>query len=160
MAEKNKRPYSETYPLACEVLEILKPFTERIVISGSLRRCKEMIGDLEIVTIPKYENRIISENMFGEQEIAKIDLLSEFIMNNSRFEKRKNKNGYDIAYGHFNKCLVYHGKDYSFPLDVFSADERTWVSVNFVRTGSSQSNVRVFTAFLRKKMESKCLMVV
>lgn len=39
--------------LAQEWVERLKPYTTRIEIAGSIRRCKPEVGDVEIVCIPK-----------------------------------------------------------------------------------------------------------
>jgi DNA polymerase/3'-5' exonuclease PolX len=51
--EEKKYPYPEAYALATTVLKELKPHCIRAEIAGSIRRKKAMVGDIEIVAIPK-----------------------------------------------------------------------------------------------------------
>lgn len=48
-----KRPYSEARAIADSILAELSPHCDRIEIAGSIRRKCAMIGDVEIVAIPK-----------------------------------------------------------------------------------------------------------
>lgn len=52
MSTGTKTPYEKALPVAMKVLYGLSPACTRIEIAGSLRRQKDMIGDLEIVAIP------------------------------------------------------------------------------------------------------------
>src|ERR1035437_1907534 len=52
-AEDKRYPYAEAYAIALDVLEQLKPHCIRAEIAGSLRRKKPLVGDIEIVAIPK-----------------------------------------------------------------------------------------------------------
>jgi DNA polymerase/3'-5' exonuclease PolX len=49
---KTKLPYETVYPIAKELVKVLRPHCERIEIAGSLRRKRPEIGDIEIVAKP------------------------------------------------------------------------------------------------------------
>lgn len=61
MSATDKQPYGKILPVAQQIVTALTPFCERIEIAGSIRRQRPMIGDIEIVVLPK---RPI--NLFGE----------------------------------------------------------------------------------------------
>jgi len=49
---KSKRNINNVIPIANALVEQLKPFCDKIEICGSIRRKKEMVGDIEIVCKP------------------------------------------------------------------------------------------------------------
>src|SRR5690349_16533880 len=51
--EKPKYPRAEALEVAREMVGALRVWTRRIIVAGSLRRRKEMVGDVEILFIPK-----------------------------------------------------------------------------------------------------------
>lgn len=53
MSTATKRPYSQVLPLAERLIQRLSPSCERIELAGSLRRQAAMVGDIELVAIPK-----------------------------------------------------------------------------------------------------------
>ena len=53
---KAKIPYNKAYNLAQRILKELEPGCSRIEIRGSLHRKKPMVGDIEILAIPKIKN--------------------------------------------------------------------------------------------------------
>jgi len=52
-----KRPLAELKPIADELVVRLKPSCERIEIAGSIRRERPLVGDIELVAIPRFEER-------------------------------------------------------------------------------------------------------
>jgi DNA polymerase/3'-5' exonuclease PolX len=52
---KRKFPRTVAGDVAIELLALLSAFTERIEVAGSLRRGKSVVGDVEILFIPRYE---------------------------------------------------------------------------------------------------------
>jgi DNA polymerase (family 10) len=52
MSTGTKRPYIGIFPIAQQIVNKLEPYCERIEIAGSLRRGREMIGDIELVALP------------------------------------------------------------------------------------------------------------
>lgn len=53
MSSQSKRPYSLMARVAAQMAEKLGPSCTRLEIAGSLRRHVELIGDIEIVAVPK-----------------------------------------------------------------------------------------------------------
>ena len=50
---KNKMPIEEVLPYAEELIDKLRPHCERVEIAGSIRRKRDIVGDIEIVLEPK-----------------------------------------------------------------------------------------------------------
>ncbi len=70
--------------LARQWIELLRPYSDRIEIAGSVRRCKVEVKDIEIVAAPRFDNKVKTirtelsfPGIFHEQ----IDLPVEFISN-------------------------------------------------------------------------------
>lgn len=124
MKEVEKRcPYTEAYAIASNVLEQLRPHCERIEIAGSIRRKKALVGDIEIVAIPKP----YSVGLF-DSGIASIV---------NRWEKVKG----DMEYGKtkYTQRILPEG----IKLDLFFAEEGNWGSIFAIRTGSADYSHKV-----------------
>jgi DNA polymerase/3'-5' exonuclease PolX len=52
-----KRPLAELRLLADDLVARLGPACERIEIAGSIRRQRPLVGDIELVAIPRFEDR-------------------------------------------------------------------------------------------------------
>lgn len=55
MSQQDKRPYAQVHPIAVAMVERLRPACHRIEIAGSLRRQRPLVGDIEIVAIPRLD---------------------------------------------------------------------------------------------------------
>lgn len=64
MSTATKTPRAEVLAIACELKNYLAPHCERIEIAGSLRRGVAMVGDIELVYIPKVDWKV---DLFGGQ---------------------------------------------------------------------------------------------
>lgn len=64
-----KRPLAELRPIADELVARLLPVCERLEIAGSIRRRRPEVGDIELVAIPKFEDRERAEQgtLFGPE---------------------------------------------------------------------------------------------
>ena len=58
---KIRYPRAQALSVVREVLPLFQPSTSRLVIAGSLRRGRHDVGDIEIVYIPRTENRKTAE---------------------------------------------------------------------------------------------------
>jgi DNA polymerase/3'-5' exonuclease PolX len=58
---KQKRPYNEVLPIAQRIIKGIAPYCERVEIAGSLRRKRPLIGDIEIVALPKRQLDLLGE---------------------------------------------------------------------------------------------------
>lgn len=63
MSATTKTPYAEIHPIAARLLDALRPYCHRIEIAGSLRRKRDMIGDIEIVAIPRRPRNLLGEEL-------------------------------------------------------------------------------------------------
>lgn len=132
MSDSIKRPHAQMLSTATGIVERLRPACERIEIAGSLRRKRPMVGDIEIVAVPK-----LSMGLFGpipgETEV-------DSLLRSWPITLLKNGEKY--------KQFTFIGsKGSEFKIDLFlQPDPATW-GVNFmVRTGSAEFTTRMVTS--------------
>lgn len=132
MSDTEKRPYAQVLIVANAIVDILRPHCHRIELAGSLRRCKELVGDIEIVAIPKLHTNLIGEPMDSSEVDDKLAGLPIAL--------HKNGNKY--------KAFSFEWQaGWTFKVDLFlQPDPATW-PVNFLlRTGSSEFSKRMVTS--------------
>lgn len=120
---KSKIPYKEAKEIADNIISILKPHCLRIEIAGSIRREKEIVGDIEIVAIPKpYQTGLFQD---GIAEIV------------NQWQKVKG----ELEYGKtkYTQRILPEG----IKLDLFFAEEGNWGLIFAIRTGSADYSHRV-----------------
>lgn len=118
MSTTTKTPYSVIHPIAQRLRDALAPHCERIELAGSLRRQKPMVGDIEVVAIPR-----LQKNIFGEPIPFLATLLDDFLV--EKVVLAKNGPRYkQFAYGPYK-------------VDLFLPTAETWGSVFTIRTGSA-----------------------
>jgi DNA polymerase (family 10) len=122
--------------IANELLKILEPDCQRVTIAGSIRRRKPIVGDIEILAVPKYLDGVDEL----DEEIKK--LMAERLLG-----YRRNVRG-SITYGPKNKLLVHLPSGVG--VDIFSTDEDCWWVSLVVRSGGEITNRRIATAAIRK----------
>ncbi len=137
--EKTRCPLGRAEEVANEVVKLLEPGCERIVIAGSIRRRKPEVGDIELLAIPKYSGLSCHVNLL-DQEI--IDLMHAKILN-YRLNKRGRR-----TYGPKNKLMVHLPSGIG--VDIFSTTDECWAVSLVVRTGGAETNRRIATVALRK----------
>lgn len=151
-------------PVAAELCRELKPYCDRIIVAGSLRRRKESVGDVEILYISKLEKlpelqqadllapppsprflaladaRINGLAGFYRQAVTgKQFRTSSFIITH-----RKNSFG-SITWGEKNKYARHIAS--GIPVDFFRATEENWFNLLVCRTGSAENNTRLASAY-------------
>ena len=62
---RSEMKYETAVAYANEITDLLRPFCTRIEIAGGVRRHKESPHDIEIVCIPRIENKVINESLTG-----------------------------------------------------------------------------------------------
>ena len=136
MDDNKKHPYAVAYPIALEVLELLRPHCIRCEIAGSIRREKAEVGDIEIVAIPKpYQDGLFQDGL-------------ALVINQWRKVKG------EMQYGKvkYTQRILPSG----IKLDVFFADENNWGLVFAVRTGSAEYSHKVLaTEWVKRGYKSK-----
>ena len=143
MSDKPKFPRAEALAVVRELLVHFQPAAERLVVAGSLRRRKELVGDIELVYIPRTEKRPAEGTVW---EIDTINLIDEAI---ARLEadgilaRRENVNG-STMFGPKNKLMRHVAS--GMPVDLFTATPDNWWNYLVCRTGSKETNTRIATA--------------
>jgi len=110
-------PLAEAQALADEVVSLLAPACERLVVAGSIRRRRPDVGDIELVAVPALAYEIERVDLFTRREVTRdrletrcADLLAGGVL-----AHRYDRNGRP-AWGPKYKRLLYRG----FALDLFA----------------------------------------
>lgn len=118
--------YEDALAIANEVLEELRPHCVRIEIAGSIRRKKALVGDIEIVAIPKpYTTGAV------ESGIALV--VNKWMKVKGKMEYGKTK---------YTQRILKEG----IKLDLFVADETNWGLIFAMRTGSADFSHKVLAS--------------
>lgn len=130
MSEAIKRPYKQMQAIAAGLVERMRPACQRIEIAGSIRRQKDMIGDIELVAVPKY-----MPDLFGEPTtISDLDALLltwpiTFVKNGPKY-----------------KQFIFAGNSgEQYTVDLFLPSPETWGVIYMIRTGSAEFAARMVT---------------
>ena len=122
--------------IAEDLKKMLEGSCERIEIRGSIRRCKPIVGDIELLCIPKYVAGVDQlDRELGALVVQRILGL------------RRNKKGF-TAYGPKNKLMVH--LESGIGVDIFSTSVECWPVASVVRTGGKVTNQRISTAAIKK----------
>lgn len=148
---KTKIPAAEAMAVAVSLLGALHPFCERIEIAGSLRRKKPFVGDVELLYVPKWEER--RDGLFDTKQV---NLAEEKILDlllNAELVKRLNKQGKISSWGQQNKYAVHAA--IGIPVDLFSTTEDRWWMSLVIRTGPKELNIRLMTECRKNGLEGE-----
>lgn len=132
---KQRHDHHTALTLAEKIVEELRPFCERIEIAGSLRRKKETVGDIEILFIPRMEDRQM--DMFSTEPM---DLAHEELnrwLATGIVSKREGEKG-TTSWGPKNK-LAQHPSGIG--IDFFSTTAENWWVSLVIRTGGKETNL-------------------
>lgn len=140
-AEKVRWPHGEALAVAEELVERLRPYCERILICGSLRRKKPTVGDVEIVYVSRWAPGRVATDMFAAAlPINLVDECLEVLLLGQVIGKRVNAKG-SRMWGPKNK----YGRHLptGIPVDFFEAQESSWWNYVVCRTGGEKNNTRI-----------------
>lgn len=141
---KVKRSIEEVIPIAESLVEKFKPYCEKIEVCGSIRRKKSMVGDIEILCIPKKIRvpKKLQYSLFGDEEYAeKTDSgLMEIIK------------GYKILRGDLDdgKIVSFETPE-NIQVDVFTAKPENYGYIKILRTGSAEYNMSFVLPRLKER---------
>lgn len=124
--EDKRYPYAEAHAIALDVLSQLEPHCIRAEIAGSIRRKKLLVGDIEIVAIPKP----YGIGMFEDGLAAVVN----------KWKKVKGEMEYGKV-GYTQRILPSGIK-----LDLFFAQEDNWGNIFAIRTGSADYSYKVLAS--------------
>lgn len=150
---KHAMPLCVGLELARAVCFELSPYCSRVAIAGSVRRGRPIVGDVELVCVPKPGRPTQGQvGMFdSELHAAPVDdELTAYLRDRVRdptspWALRPNANGI-TSFGRVNKFLTYGDG----PVDIFTAYPSTFGMLFFVRTGDAEWVVRAMAEFKRQ----------
>lgn len=135
-ATATRVPIAQALPIARAFVLDIAPYCERVEIAGSIRRGATMVGDIEIVAVPKMET-VEHVDMFGEtvssQAVDLLDLHVTAMAGFNRVAKRPLSDG-STRFGPSLKYLIYQGM----PLDLFSPAAERFGWILLLRTGPAE----------------------
>lgn len=138
---KDKRwPYKEAMELASMLRDTLHPVIERVEIVGSLRRKKDEVGDIELLFIPKLEER--PEGLFDKVKVDLADEMLNDMLACGQLQKRPSKTGV-FSWGEKNKLSIHVPSGIA--VDWFSTNEDCWWNSLVCRTGGKENNLMITT---------------
>ena len=146
MSDKQKFPLAEARAVAESLMAELTPACARIVIAGSIRRDKPLVGDIGLLYIPKYRTEPSPEDMFANVELDMVNFRLNHLLASRFLEARPNING-QTSWGPKNK-LARHVAS-GIPVDLFATIEEAWWVSLVIRTGSKETNLRLTTGAQR-----------
>lgn len=134
---KTKTPHATALALAQRIERGLAPHCDRIEIVGSLRRLKPMVGDIELLVIPKMDD---VPNGFFETKKVRCKGWMDF------FGKWKPLSGKPLD----AKYLKCYYQPMNIQVDIFITNAQSWGLQKWLRTGSPQYNQTVLMDFKRR----------
>lgn len=150
MSQGQPLRWAEAHAVATELVGLLADACERIEIAGSLRRRRDEVHDLEIVAIPRVEERP-GEDLWGEAMPTAVDLLRVAIGNGIgmgtlaaravEIHRRDGSTEMGQRMGDAYKALVYRGM----AVDLFITDQERWGAIYALRTGPGDWNTALVT---------------
>lgn len=125
----------------------MTPHAERIEVAGSIRRRKEMVGDIEIVMIPKLSRAI---DMFGEKTGPYMDSIDKGIQSYIDCESVPGTHAL-VKLNDGSKYIKLHEQLVDVQIDLFVIRKPAqWGPIISIRTGSAEFSKQLVIA-LRKQ---------
>lgn len=136
-------PLQRAEALAQEVVELFRPYCERIEVAGSIRRRREEVKDIEICLIPKFAEIQDPSCLFGERT-ERVNLQFKFaseLLTEGDIQDRLDANN-RTCFGPRWQRVMYKGVG----LDVFGClDPEEWGVLFAVRTGPAHFSKQLVT---------------
>lgn len=133
---KAQWPLAEAERIASAIIADLLPVCTRIQVAGSVRRRKELVGDIELVAIPRYE----PAGLFGDREQSAL-----WAHLHGRDTYRFTKGDHSQGRYHQLALPAYGGLQ----LDLFLAQPENWGLTLLVRTGSAEFSAGILARWKR-----------
>lgn len=129
---KTAQPLAEAKAVAGRFLAEIMPYCHRAELAGSVRRGVAMVGDIEIVALPKFAllEPEAPRDLFGKGEKPdqlRINLLWMELDKEVPLSDRLKK------WGEKYRKFMYHGVQ----IDLFTAERGNWGWIHLIRTGSA-----------------------
>lgn len=128
-------------PFSAETPEMMKewPWPNLLAIVGSLRRQKDSVGDIELLYVPRYEDRQLDLLSSAPMNLA-TEKIGQLVKDGT-LEQRLNCAGNISSWGRLNKHAVHMAS--GIPIDLFETCKENWFVSLVIRTGSKDTNLRL-----------------
>lgn len=147
-SKKRKFEYSTARKVADEIVENLKASCLHITVAGSVRRRCALVSDIEIVYVPKTENRGDPGDLFAPLKVFNIATERiDALVKSGFFAKRENKLG-RVAFGESIKLMTHTST--GIPVDLFATTPEARYNYLVCRTGPKESNIAICEAAKRQ----------
>lgn len=128
----------EAIEIAKRFVALIEPYTDQLIVAGSLRRKLAMIGDVEIVAVPKTEiERTETVGLFDSEftthEVDQLDRFITQLVGHNLAQKRLDING-SPRFGPTLKYLTFEGAR----VDLFTPCAERFGLILAIRTGPWQ----------------------
>lgn len=139
--EKPQWPFDLAEAVAEGLMDWLRPHCAQDYLqpAGSLRRGKLLVGDVELLYVPK-TGPVRKPGEFFESESNLADLMIDGLLREGKLRKRPNKDGI-FAWGPLNKLGIHTGT--GIPVDLFATTVDNWFVSLVIRTGPKELNIRL-----------------
>jgi hypothetical protein len=135
-SSKVTRPWAQVNEVAQKVVAAFAPYCERIEVAGSLRRGKAEVGDIEIVAIPRMEERVVRQaTLLDPAQTAPHSALWGCLdgwLAEGRICHTPSKAWGDL----YRRFLFTSAKGETYQVDVFTCTTENWGNTFLIRTGS------------------------
>jgi len=133
---QSKMPLEYAKSMAQALVDLLEPACTRILIAGSIRREKKLVGDIEIVCEPGLYNG--PDTQFCD--VDHLEVVLSCLELDGTIEKRPGPKGGTAWGSRLKRAIFYNGKDYA-PVDLFIVrPPAQWAVIKAIRTGPWQFN--------------------
>jgi DNA polymerase/3'-5' exonuclease PolX len=138
MSNRPKFPLAKALNVAQELRQALASHCERIEIAGSIRRRKPMVGDIEILFVPKMGTQ--GSAFLFPDEHSQVDDAVEHLAFVNVLAQRPSKTGL-FTWGSQNKLAIHVAS--GIPVDLFATTASGWWRSLVIRTGPKELNIRL-----------------
>jgi DNA polymerase/3'-5' exonuclease PolX len=145
--DKQKWPLEQARAAAEALVATLAKACERIVIAGSVRREKPLVGDVEIVYIPRVVTVRDPDDLFADKPVSRADEAIALCERTGLLSRRLNALGRE-TYG--PRIKLMRAEPHGLPVDLFEATADNWHNYLVCRTGPAESNIAICERALRK----------
>jgi DNA polymerase (family 10) len=121
---------------AARLLERLGPDCERLAVAGSIRRQRPVVGDIDLVAIPRID---YTRDLLGQVEPLR-NRLHAAIALGAKERGWQWETGADKPWGDMFFFSAM-GRDGPVNVNIFTARPQTWGTILLCRTGSKEHNV-------------------
>ena len=128
--------WQQAWEIGSEVVEALSPACDRIMIAGSVRRCKPEPKDVEVVYIPRMSRERM--DLFSYEDVPATEAMIQELVNRSfwNFDGRIRRNG--PKYKRMVQSPLANGDPVV--IELFRAQVDNWGYVLALRTGPGDFN--------------------